>query len=368
MSDRVNNCESAIYLNALNRIIFLGAKRISTLLECYGTPRKVWEAPTEEIIKLVELKKSADQFDCERKSIDPLYEWKRLLNYNVNCITLKCPGYPSLLKEIPLPPPILYYRGNLEEAEKPAVAIVGSRRCTFYGKETAGKLAEELTSEGITVVSGMALGIDTAAHRGVLDNSGFTIAVLGCSLDKCYPPQNKDLKKEIEHSGLVISEYPLGSEPLPYYFPQRNRIISGLSLATVVIEATAKSGALITANYALEQNREVFAVPGNIGSPYSRGCHRLIKEGAGLVESAADILDALYMGSENEYQLSLDNSRQDLTEVEKRLLDIIPYQPLHLDNIIRLCGLKASEASAILLSLELKKCIRQTPGKFFSRI
>ncbi len=368
MEQKVNDLESLVYLNALNRIIFLGAKRISILLDYYASARDAWEAPAEEIIRLVNLKKSAEVFDRERKSIDPHAEWNRLADLKINCAAPESPAYPSLLREIPSPPPILYYRGNLEKAKEPAVAIVGSRRCTFYGKETAVKLAEELTAEGLTIVSGMALGIDTAAHRGTLDSNGFTIAVLGCSLDKCYPPQNRDLKKEIEHSGVVISEYPLGTEPLPKYFPQRNRIISGLTLATVVIEATAKSGALITADYAIEQNREVFAVPGNIGSPYSRGCHRLIKEGAGLVESAADILDALYMGSENGYQLSFDNNRQELTEAEKELLDTIPYQPLHIDNIIQQCGIKASETSVILLSLELKKYIRQTPGKYYSRI
>jgi DNA processing protein len=213
----------------------------------------------------------------------------------------------------------------------------------------------------------MALGVDTAAHCGALEGGGYTIAVLGCGLDLCYPPQNRKLMGEIALKGVVISEFPLGTQPLAVNFPQRNRIISGLTLGTVVVEATAKSGSLITANFAVEQNREVFAVPGNIGSPYSRGCHRLIKEGARLVESAADILSELNLLAGFGEQLSLQLPVQDLNDDEMKLLLTIPYFPLHIDDLIRAGTFSAAETSSLLLSLELKRLIRQTPGKYFCR-
>lgn len=359
--------EHLIYLNALNMISFFGTKRLTLLLEHFGTARNAWEATSGELVESLGLKQKEAVVDEERKLIDPEREWSKLIESDIGAVSTIDPEYPELLKEIPYPPSIIYYRGSLEKANQPAVALVGSRRCTFYGKEVSGRIAAELAAEKVTVVSGMALGIDTAAHKGALENSGYTVAVLGCSLDKCYPPQNRDLMGQIMQEGLVVSEYAAGTEPLPMHFPQRNRIISGLSLGTLVIEATAKSGALITANYALEQNREVFAVPGNVGSPYSRGCHRLIKEGAGLVESAADILDQLYIGTTQDIQLSIELTRDELSEAEKKLLQIIPYQPMHMDNIIQQGGMKASEVSTFLLSLELKKYIRQTPGKYFCR-
>ncbi len=356
-----------MYLNALNFVSFFGSTRINTLLKHYGTAEAVWKASNEDLTVTLNLPEKTGKLKQERSKINPEQEWARLLDKDVKCISLENKGYPSLLKQVSFPPPLLYYRGCLRKIDRPAVAIVGSRRCTFYGQEVANRLAVELSAEGVSVISGMALGIDTAAHRGALESSGYTAAVLGCGLDQCYPPRNADLMEKIIAEGAVLSEFPVGTEPMPKHFPQRNRIISGLSLGTVVVEATAKSGALITANYALEQNREVFAVPGNVGSPYSRGCHRLIKEGARLVEFAADILDELYIHSSTEQQLTLEETNADLTEAEQSLLNLIPYHPIHIDNIIQQSGIKASETSVLLLSLELKKCIRQTPGKYFCR-
>ncbi len=360
-----------VYYNALNSISFLGPRRIAALIEHFETARAAWESSSDEITMVLKLQKNANKLDQERLNLDPLKLWARLEEQNIACVSPYCPGYPSLLKQIS-DPPLLYYRGSLQNIARPAVAIVGSRRCTFYGREVAQRLASELVAAGVTVVSGMALGIDTAAHQGALENSGYTVAVLGCGVDRCYPPRNLELMEKIINEGVVLSEFPPGTEPRPANFPQRNRIISGLSLGSVVVEATAKSGALITANYALEQNREVFAVPGNIGSPYSLGSHRLIKEGARLVESAADILEELNLdllsGQTTEQQLTIETCGINLTEDEKNLLSLIPYQPMHIDNIIRQSGIKASMASALLLSLELKKNIRQTPGKYYCRI
>lgn len=357
-----------IYLNALNSISNLGVRRIKVLLDCFGQAETIWAASLDEIDAVLNLKGGFEQLRKEKEALDPEKEWLLLEEQGIKAIAPFMDNYPTLLKEINHVPPILYYRGNLEIFNQPAVAIVGSRRCTFYGQEVAHKLAFELASAGVIIVSGMALGIDTAAHRGALESSGYTAAVLGCSLDCCYPPGNQELMEQISSCGVIISEFSLGTEPLPFNFPQRNRIISGLSLGTIVVEATAKSGSLITANYALEQNREVFAVPGNIGSPYSRGCHRLIKDGAKLVESAADVFEELALDRVLEEQQSFGFPEESLSEAESKLLNIIPYQQLHIDNLIRLSGLSAAEASALLLSLEMKKQIRQTPGKYFCRI
>ncbi len=358
-----------IYLNALNCLPLLGARRITALLAHYGSAEQIWQIPGEDCASILSLTKEAGvQLANDKLAIDPEIEWQRLGRYQIKTLSIKNENYPWLLKQISCPPPILYYRGCIEVLAGPAVAIVGSRRSTFYGQEVAGRLARELSADGITVISGMALGVDTAAHRGALEGRGKTAAVLGCGLNLCYPPQNRKLMDDIILNGLVISEFPLNTKPLAANFPQRNRIISGLTLGTVVVEATAKSGSLITANYALEQNREVFAVPGNIGSPYSRGCHRLIKEGARLVESTADILAELNLGESHEEQLSISLPLPELSDDESSLLKLIPYYPLHIDDLIRSGTFSAAATSSLLLSLELKKQIRQSPGKYFCRI
>ncbi|MBM4235680.1 MAG: DNA-protecting protein DprA [Firmicutes bacterium] len=358
-----------LYLNALNRLPSLGARRITALMAHYGSAAQVWQNSGQEYAQILSLKTEVgEQLAEDKEALDPEFEWSRLEQYNIKTLSIEAVDYPWLLRQIPHPPPILYYRGCLEGLSGSAVAIVGSRRSTFYGQEVAGRLSKELASAGIAVVSGMALGVDTAAHRGALEGGGKTAAVLGCGLDFCYPPQNRKLMEEIVLAGVIFSEFPLGTQPLAANFPQRNRIISGLTLGTVVVEATAKSGSLITANFALEQNREVFAVPGNIGSPYSRGCHRLIKEGARLVESAADILAELNLAESLEEQLSLPLPAPELSDDENMLLRLIPYYPIQIDDLIRSGAFSAASTSSLLLSLELKKLIRQTPGKYFCRI
>ncbi len=360
--------ENLVYLNALNRLPFLGPRRITTLIEYFGTPRGAWDAPEQELKRVAGLHDYATRLAGERETIDPDREWDFLEKSGLMAIGIDSEAYPPLLRHLPCPPPILYYRGKFDHNKRPAVSIVGSRRSTFYGKEVAYRLAGELAAAGVSVVSGMALGIDTAAHRGCLESNGHTVAVLGCGLDHCYPPGNADLMDQIASTGAVLSEFPLGTKPLPGHFPQRNRIISGMSLGTVVVEATAKSGSLITAGLALEQDREVFAVPGNVGSPYSRGCHQLIREGAHLVESAADILNEIAVKEPPEQQLTITDPSFSLSDKEKVLLGLIPYQPMHIDDIIQACGEAASEVITMLLDLELKQLIRQTPGKYFCRI
>ncbi|HOB86096.1 MAG TPA: DNA-processing protein DprA [Bacillota bacterium] len=359
--------EELIYLNALNRISLLGPVRIAALTAHFGSAREAWEASQEELSRLAPLKGVEGKVAEERKTIDPEREWEKLMASGIRVLSISSPAYPFLLTQISRPPVLLYCRGPLEDLDNPAVALVGSRRCTVYGKELAYRIARDLASAGVTVVSGLALGIDAAAHRGALAASGKTVAVLGCGLDRCYPFENRRLMEEIMEAGLVISEFPLGAKPLPQHFPRRNRIISGLALGTVVVEATLKSGALITANYALEQNREVFAFPGSVNSPYSKGPHALIKEGARLVESAEEILEELSL-EPLPAEAAAAAGAADLLPEEKALLEKVPYSPRHVDEILRDCGLPPERVGALLTSLELKGFLRQMPGKYFYRV
>jgi DNA processing protein len=362
--------EELIFLNALNRVPYLGPVRIEAMVKCFGSARGAWEASPGALGLVPELKGIAERLALERHEINPAKQWRRLKEMRIACLSLESPAYPPLLKQISQPPPLLYYRGQWRDEDYLAVAVVGSRRCTFYGKEVAGRLAAELAAAGLAVVSGMALGIDSAAHQGALEARGRTIAVLGCGPERCYPPGNTSLYQSISEQGIVLSEFPLDTRPLPQHFPRRNRIISGLSLGTVVVEATEKSGALITAHCALEQNREVFAVPGNVGSPYSRGCHRLLREGARLVETVRDIIDELAVGPVVVEAAAAVSSAPAITLAgeEQRILELIPYQPIHMDEIVRLSGASAALIGPILLNLELKGCLRQLPGKYFCRI
>lgn len=368
--------EEQIYLNALNRISFLGPVRMAALLKRFSSPREVWGATAAGLGGIPELSGLGERLIEERRRIDPLREWQRLQELGISCLSPGSPCYPALLKQIAQPPFLLYCLGEWRAGDNLALAIVGSRRCTFYGKEAASRLAGDLAAAGFNIVSGMALGVDTAAHKGALGAAGRTAAVLGCSVERCYPASNRSLMEQIAKNGTVISEFPLDTPPLPQHFPQRNRIISGLSLGTVVVEASLKSGALITAFSALEQNREVFAVPGNIGSPYSRGCHRLIKEGARLVESAGDVIEELGAiaaaaasgGTAGEKAAKpQEPGTETLDDDEKKILELIPYQPLHIDEIVRLSGMEAACTGASLLSLELKGLVCQLPGKYFNR-
>lgn len=284
--------EQAVYYHALNLIPQLGPARINKLLKACGSALKVWHAPEAQIVSTEGFGgKLAAQVVAARREIDPVKAWQELQRQGIYAVTLEDEGYPALLREIHDPPPVLYYIGDLQVLNRTCLAVVGSRRHTAYGREIARKFAARLAECGLTIVSGLARGIDTWAHQGVLSTRGFTAAVLGCGLDTCYPPENKSLMKDIRRQGIVLSEFPPGTEPLPSNFPRRNRIISGLSLGTLVVEAAEKSGALITATFALEQGREVFAIPGSIANPCSRGCHALIKEGAKLVDSLESILE-----------------------------------------------------------------------------
>lgn len=278
-------------------------------------------------------------------------------------------GYPDLLREIADPPPLLYARGNIELLQNPQIAIVGSRLCTPGGAQTALEFAAQLAACGLTISSGLATGIDSQAHRGALQAGGTTIAVCGTGVDRIYPLQNRRLADQIAERGLIISEFPLGSAASRQNFPQRNRIISGLCLATLVVEAAERSGSLITARLAAEQGREVFAIPGSIHNPQSRGCHRLIRDGAKLVEKIEDISEDLssLLGYMFEHRTS-PRAAQPLDAGLRGLLDAIGYDPVNTDTLASRSGLTIDKLSSMLLQLELKDLIRSAPGGCYVRI
>jgi DNA processing protein len=288
--------------------------------------------------------------------------------------------YPSNLRNIYDPPKILYIKGGFDERDSIAVAIVGSRKASLYGLEMAEKFGYELASRGVTVVSGMAIGVDSAAHRGALKAKGRTIAVMGSGHGNIYPPQNKDLYEKIAATGAVVTEHEENVEPLPYNFPRRNRIISGLSLAVVVVEAARNSGALITANFAAEQGRTVFAVPGKASSHTSAGTNELIKDGAGLVQSADDVIEELSIKEMGPLKMEIKNKDDEkiikmtkayiynsLTEDERKVYKSLSDEPIYIDDIMSRAGMNIQKISKVLLALELKNLIKEVPGKQFIR-
>lgn len=290
--------------------------------------------------------------------------------------------YPPILKQIYDPPPVLYIKGTLDRRDNLTIAIVGSRRCSLYGQEQASRLAHLLAASGFTIVSGMARGIDTSAHHGALAAQGRTLAVQGCGLATIFPPENKELFKLIAGNGACISELPLKYEPLAENFPPRNRIIAGLSLGTIVVEAGLRSGAMITARTALESNREVMAVPGKIDSPLSKGPHQLLKQGARLIESVDDVMETLgHIGAQlKDYADVASRQASEKAEAplfeapqahlkgpEKHIYDSLGREPMHSDEVIAQTNLPAGAVNAGLIALRLKGLIRQLPGNLFTR-
>jgi DNA processing protein len=302
-------------------------------------------------------------------------EFQLAKKHGLKIVTYEDKGYPENLKNIPGPPIVLYVKGELKEQDKFSIAIVGSRRASFYGLASAERFAADLSHHGLTVVSGMARGIDSYAHRGALKRNNRTIAVLGSGFSHVYPPENKELAEDISKCGAVISEFPCETRPLKQNFPQRNRVISGMSLGVLVVEAARNSGALITADFALEQGRDVFALPGKVDSFTSFGTNELIKQGAKLISRVEDILEE-FNTVPNEYisekldRAPLGQDKQPdgkLTDEESLLYNLISKRPVLLDDIAEQANMNISMISDILLRLQMKKAIRQLPGKQFIR-
>jgi DNA processing protein len=341
------------------------------LIERFGTPAAALAAARAELLTVEGVgERLADAIRHPVRPAGAAAEIERALRQGCRLVTLTDPDFPPLLREIPDPPPWLYVRGDLAGCPRP-IAVVGSRNATAYGVQTAHRICKDLAGLGFTVVSGMALGIDAAAHEGALSGQGRTVAVLGSGLDNIYPPQHRRLAERIAAGGgAVISEFSLQAGPEAHHFPVRNRIISGMSLGTVVVEATKDSGALITARLAAEQNREVFAVPGSIQSFKSMGAHTLIKQGAKLVENVQDIVAELGHFLQAEARPRRENApaapRQRLTADEAAVAAALTAYPVHIDELVRRLAMEPGTLSAILLQLELKGIVTQLPGKLFT--
>ncbi|PIE59449.1 MAG: DNA-protecting protein DprA [Desulfobulbus propionicus] len=351
----------------------LGPVRINRLVDHFHSPRAILHAADDVLaqtgLRTCAIRSISDERSGKQSEAKAVRELERIQALGVSLVSRQCSRYPPLLKEIADPPPILYYKGMLPAITCPVIAIVGSRAATEYGKRTASNLAGQLTQSGIAVVSGGAYGVDTAAHRGVLNKNGLTIAVFGCGIDVVYPKPNRQLFTEIERSGAVVSEYPLGTKPEGFRFPERNRIISGLAAGIIVVEASLRSGALITARLALDQGRDLFAVPGRIDSPKSYGCHRLIQQGALLVQSVEDVLETLSLKKARE-KTEKDPLAEDswFSDSEQKVLSTLDAYPVDIDTISRVSGIAASEIHGVLLQLELKGRIRQVAGQQYEKI
>jgi DNA processing protein len=361
---------------ALNMIDHVGPVRVKRLMERFGRPQAILEARPKELMQVDGVgPEVAKEIAGWQSSVNIEAELKRINDFGARVLTLEDADYPANLRQIYDPPLALYVKGTLEPRDKHAIAIVGSRQTTYYGLETARKLGYQLAYSGVTVVSGLARGIDTSAHQGALAANGRTLAVLGTGLDVVYPPENGALYEKIASGGgAILTQFPFGVRPDTQHFPLRNRIVSGLSLGLVVVEAGTTSGALITANMALEQGRQVFAVPGRVDSPQSRGCHRLIKSGAKLVEDAEDILtefESLFPPVSRPGTpgaAPAEATALELSEAERQVFDAVGDEETDLDGIIRQSGLTSADVFATLLRLEMRRLIRQLPGKRFVRI
>ncbi|MCC7422894.1 MAG: DNA-protecting protein DprA [Planctomycetaceae bacterium] len=351
----------------------VGPRLRESLLAALGSPAAILTAAREVLLQVEGIgPKLANSIIENRHPADARREWVECQARNIDLRLRGTPAYPPSLEKIPDPPSVLYVQGTLEPRDQVAVAIVGSRRCTAYGRRQAERLARGLANAGMTIISGLARGIDGCAHRGALAVGGRTIAVTATGLTKIYPPEHADLARDISRQGALVTESPLGQEPIKGLFPQRNRIISGLSLGVVLVEASRNSGALHTARHAMEQGRDVFAVPGPIDNLESEGCHDLIRDGAALVRGVDDILESLgplmkpvAMSPGEEVRSPRELT---LNEPERLVLNAVTNDPQHLDNITRSCGIEVSRVSSTLLILEMKRLVRRLPGSLFVRI
>lgn len=356
---------------ALYTVPTIGPVRYTALVKHFGSPENVLSASERELSKLPDIGPVIASNIKSKASWERAEEQIKLTEkHQVKVVTFRDENYPENLKSIYDPPPFLFVKGEITKEDRQAVAIVGCRSASVYGKEITERIGRELAKNGITVVSGLARGIDSIAHLSALKENGRTLAIFGSGLDVIYPQENEKLASEIISRGAIISEFFMGTKPEAPNFPRRNRIISGLSLGVVIIEAGAKSGALLTADCALEQNREVFAVPGNLGSKNSEGTNALIKQGAKLVTRVEDILEELKLSLRVD-QSSTFKAEPDLSglsEAEKNIYKTISEEPNHIDKIAGQASVGVSQALSTLLSLELKGLVKQLSGKMFVRM
>ncbi|NIP73538.1 MAG: DNA-protecting protein DprA [Gammaproteobacteria bacterium] len=368
----VPNGELACWL-ALHRAPGIGPASFRALLTRFGTPRAVLRAPPNTLAACglpapSRAYLAAPDWDAVERDL----EWAQGARRCV--LTWDDPRYPPLLHQISAPPPVLFVRGHPERLAGPQLAVVGSRSPTPAGARTAEHFAQHLAQAGLSITSGLALGIDTAAHRGALAAGAPTIAVTGAGPDRVYPARNRRLAERIAENGAVVSEFPVGTAPLPEHFPRRNRLISGLSLGTLVVEAAPRSGSLITARHAADQGREVFAVPGSIHSPVARGCHRLIREGAALVETADDVLAELGPLAAAGHAAAVEAAPasgalpEELDPRQRQVLEALGFEATPVDVVVLRTGLTAETVCSILLLLELQGHAAACPGGGYARV
>jgi DNA processing protein len=360
------------YWLALYRAPGVGTTTFEKILQQVGSPEQAFHTSRSSLEALGLTKKTCDYLNSPGwEKVEQDLEWASQANNYV--LTIENEEYPGLLREISGAPPILFIHGQPGILHSLQLAMVGSRNPTPSGKSTAYDFAFHLASAGLTITSGLALGVDAACHKGALAANGQTIAVTGTGLDRVYPAKNRDLAHKIAENGAIVSEFPPGTGPKADHFPRRNRIISGLSLGTLVVEAALQSGSLITARLAVEQGREVFAIPGSIHNPLARGCHRLIQQGAKLVETAEDILNELAplaQASINSSQPSESNNKNNhkLDRDYQILLEKMGHDPVSIDILVSRCGLTAEEVSSMLLILELQEIVASAPGGTYIRM
>lgn len=362
--NKISSREILIWLNSLN----IGNKNIEKIMEQVPQLMDFWNLSTHEIYNLKDIKPNIKDKIIQNRNED---YFNRLFiaidKHNIDITTIFDKDYPNRLNYIYDSPKVLYRKGKFSNKDELSMAIVGSRKATSYGKWATEKFVKELVKLDVTIVSGLALGIDGIAHRAALEEGGRTIGVLGNGLDTIYPKKNKDIYENIPQNGAIITEYFLGVPPLAYNFPQRNRIISGISLGVIVIEAKEKSGSLITANHALEQGKEVFALPGNINSIFSKGTNKLIKDGAKLIMDIDDILEEVYELQSKMIEKKVEDiDVSGLSPLELKVFDLIKEGPIHCDSIAFNTGLDISTVYSILTILELKGMIKELTGRTFT--
>lgn len=372
----MNNKEYWLYLA---KVKALESTRRSLLLEIFGSPEEIYKA-SEGSLRKIRLMEDhhVDQLLLYRK-LDFEQEYERIRELGIDFVTVNDKEFPERLKNIPDAPVFLFYKGKLPDNETPAVAVIGSRKCSYYGREVCMSFSKKLVEAGITIISGMAMGVDGFAHRGAIEAGGKTIAVLGCGPDICYPAINRDIYDKLSSVGEdvknrgryggIISEYYPGDAPLQYYFPQRNRIISGLADVLLVVEAGKKSGTLITVDHALEQGKEIFAIPGRIGDSISDGCNNMIKNGAHMATEPEDIIDELRTHYEILLQAEKRKKRRTpkLDDEEKKVYECLSFSPVQIDEISEKTGIPCGRLSALLVRMEINDIIGEAGKNMYIR-
>jgi DNA processing protein len=365
-SETVVNDSQTKYWLGFSLIPTIGTKRLLTLLNSFGDLAAAWTASEGDLRSVGvegEPLKNLLQF---RRSLDPDAEMAKVERVGAHIVTLVDEAYPALLRDLPDAPALLYVRGSLLPSDSLAIGVVGTRKATVYGLDAARDLSKQLAQNSITVISGLAQGIDTAAHRGALAGGGRTLAVTGCGIDTIYPPQNRDLAADIMSNGAIVTEFSVGAPPDKRNFPRRNRVISGMSLGVLVIEAPVSSGALITAESAAEQGRDVFAVPGNIFNANSHGTNRLIQDGAKLVQSVEDILNELHIAHHDARTRTQTVQIVPESETEAQIIAHLSADPIHVDDLARACGMPIAAVTSVLTILELKGLARKIGSMQYS--